>query len=469
MSNLQALQHIDATRQKELIDRREISSLELTRYYIEQIEKKNQNLNAVVYEMFDEALHQVKEGKIFDGPFSGMPFLIKDLNSIKGHPATSGSEMLQNFTPTQDDEIVRRFREAGLVFLGKTNTTEFGFLPTTEPTLFGPTRNPWNTTLSAGGSSGGAAAAVASGMIPFAHASDGGGSIRIPASACGLFGFKPSRGVLPYSMYMNHLSVNHAVTRSVRDSAGLLDVLKGGTSYELYPTLDQSSSFSSSLEKPTQKLRIAYSSDFGGQVEIDQDTRQALNQTVQLLRGLGHEVVEMDPPIDFSNFTKHFMNIWLAAGSVIIDHLGKASGEEPSEKNLEPLSFNVLKEGEKLTAFTYEESRVLIQLEVQKYLSMFREFDVLLSPVMNTTPKTLGSFQSDDIHSMHTTMMEYCSFTQIANVSGQPSMSVPLHWTDEGLPVGMQFTGQIGDDADLFKLASQLENAQPWFHQYKAL
>ncbi|TFB22764.1 amidase [Filobacillus milosensis] len=466
MTLTQTIQSLDALGQKRLIDQGEITPLELTEHYINQIKELNPKLNAVVHPMFEDALAKAENHAKGPGTLNGLPYLIKDLNSVKGHPATNGSKLLKDFIAPESDMLVNRFEQAGLNFLGKTNTPEFGFLPTTEPELFGPTKNPWDLDLSPGGSSGGAAAAVASGMVPFAHASDGGGSIRIPASCCGLFGMKPSRGRMPYAPYIDQLSVNHAVTKSVRDSAALLDILKGGTPTELYPTFNNQEDFLAESQKEPGKLRIAVAPDWGGQVSIDEDSRQAINQTAKLLEDLGHEVESTSPNFDFKTFTEQFIKDWVAGGSVIIKHLGFISGKTPSAENLEAISYDVFKKGTEMTALEYEEARVLLHFEAKKILSIFSSYDMILTPVLNSKPVKTGSLNGTDIDSMYRNMVDYVSFTPIANVTGQPAMSVPLYWTNEGVPIGSHFMGRLGDEATLFQLAHQLEQAQPWMEQY---
>jgi len=468
VGNFEKIQEYDALGQKRLLEEGQVTPLELTEYYIEQINRKNPELNAIVQSMTDDALDHVREESFAEGPFSAMPFLIKDLNPVVGYTATSGSRLLEDYVPGKNDETVERFRRAGLNFLGKTNTSEFGFLPTTEPDLLGPTRNPWDPRRSSGGSSGGAAAAVASGMIPFAHASDGGGSIRIPASACGVFGFKPSRGQLPYSMYMNHLSVNHALTRSVRDSAALLDVLHGEGPGELYPTYQESSFLNATKEHPG-KLRIAVTPDLDGRVSIDEDTNRAFQESVQLMKDLGHDVFEASPQFDFRGFADNFIKVWVAGGAVVIKHLGMVNGQQPGPDNLEPLSYNVYQQGSELSALDYEEARVLLQVESKKLLNFHDQYDVLLTPVLNKLPAPLGSFKQTSPQAMFNNFTDYCSFTPISNVTGQPSMSMPLYWTEEGLPIGTHFTGRLGEDEVLFKLAAQIEREKPWFSKYKEI
>ncbi|MGM8215411.1 amidase [Bacillaceae bacterium W0354] len=467
--NITELKQLDGLGQKELLDKKEITPLELTEHYIEQIQKFNPTLNAVVHTMFDEAINQVKNNQYGDGPLAGMPFLIKDLNAIKGHPNTNGSKLLKDVVAPESDLLVQRYEKAGLVFLGKTNTPEFGFLPTTEPELFGPTKNPWDLERSPGGSSGGAAAAVAAGLIPFAHASDGGGSIRIPATACGLFGLKPSRGMMPYAPYVDHLSINHAVTRSVRDSAALLDVLKGGAPTDNYPTADRGVSFLQAIKEEPRKLKIAYTADFNGKVNIDEETRKAFEHAVDVVKALGHEVVEASPEFNYELMAESFIKVWMATGAVVIKHMGMMVGQEPSTSNLEKLSLSVLEEGKKLTAEEYEEARVFMQMEGQKLLAFHSDYDLLLTPVLSKEPIKTGSLVTEKAYSFLNTFTNYVSFTPIANATGQPAMSVPLYWTENNVPIGAHFTGRIGDDALLFQLAAQLEKEHPWMSQYQKI
>jgi amidase len=472
MSYIDELDKLDGIGIKELLDQNQLSTVEVVKHYIEKIKALNPDLNAVIYTMFDEALRKAEEGSyVQNSPFSGMPTLIKELNDIKGHPATQGSRLLKGNIAKEDDVIVNRLRKAGLLFLGKTNSPEFGFLPTTEPELFGPTKNPWNFERSPGGSSGGAGAAVASGMAPFAQGSDGGGSIRIPASTCGLFGLKPSRGRMPYSDYMNQLSVNHALTRSVRDSAALLDVLSGKGEFDTFPSFNHSEPFLEAIKKQPNKLKVAITTSWNGQAFIDKETQKAVNHTGKLLEALGHDVYDASPKFQFDQFSEDFITVWAASGSIVIKHLGQLAGTEPTVDNLERLSYNLFREGENLTATQYEEARVSLQREARKLLAFHQEYDVLLTPVLNKQPVCLGQLkdQHDPIHDMLDNFTNYCSFTPIANVTGQPSMSLPLYWSEEGFPIGTMLTGRLGDETTLLKLAKQLEEANPWFHHYDEL
>ncbi|MCP8615699.1 amidase [Salirhabdus salicampi] len=454
-----------------LIKQGELSTYDVVQYYIAQIHQLNPLLNAVVHTMFEEAQQVAKHVDYKTSPLAGVPTFIKDLNPVKGHPTTFGSHMLKDYIAKESDEIVKRFQNAGIIFLGKTNTAEFGFLPTTEPQLFGPTKNPWDASLSAGGSSGGAGAAVAAGLAPFAHGSDGGGSIRIPASACGLFGFKPSRGQVPYSDYVNHLSVNHAITKSVRDSAALLDVIQGRGRFDTYPGFKKEHSFLSSVNQPPKKLRIGVTYDWDEKVFVDDETKNSIRHTANLLQSLGHEVDYAAPSFQFEQFAEHFITVWLGSGSVVVKHLGSLAGKELSEEQIERLSFNVYQYGQKLTAFQYEEARIALQQEARKINSYYQSYDLLLSPVLNTTPVSIGFLQDqrDPIHDMLDNFTNYCSFTPIANVTGQPSMSVPLYWSSSNVPIGSMLTGRIGEDHLLFQVASQLERAQPWKKKHQEL
>ncbi|MET3684083.1 amidase [Alkalibacillus flavidus] len=460
------LTQYDGVGLKQLIDQREVTPCEVRQYFAERMKKLNPTLNAVVHTI-PEAIDETESA--VDGPLSGLPFLIKDLNPVKGHPLTNGSALLDGFTAPEDDLFVKRYRKAGLHILGKTNTPEFGFTPVTEPQLFGATYNPWDLTRSPSGSSGGAAAAVASGMVPFAHASDGGGSIRMPASMNGLFGFKPSRGRTAMSPYINQISVNHALTRSVRDSAALLDVIQGGTQADVYPTLPIEQSFLQQLDQYHKPLTIGVSLDWGGQVPVDTDTREAFNEAVKLLTDLGHHVHMIDPPLDFADFTEQFMNVWIASGAVAIDHVGAMVGKTPSEKTLEPLTHEIYEAGQQMDAFTYESSRVRMQVISQQMMQLHDTFDVIVTPVFNQKTFKTGELNPQSIADMTTIMMKHCSFTQLANASGQPAMSVPIYWSNDQLPIGIQFQAGLGHDALLFQLAHQIESAKPWFYRYQQL
>lgn len=465
------IKYQDALGQKSLVDQGHISSLALTDYYIQKIKQYNPMLNAVVHTMFDEAIATAENGDQLTGALSGLPFLIKDLNQVKGHPASSGSKLMEGYIAKEDDIYVERYKNAGLVLLGKTNTPEFGFLPTTDPQYLGPARNPWNLSLSAGGSSGGAAAAVASGMIPFAHGSDGGGSIRIPASCCGLFGLKPSRGRGPYGIYMNDFAVSHALTRSVRDSAALLDVVKGKGAYEGYPSLNEDISFLNEMYKKPRTLKVAIAPDWNQQVSISEENRAAIETTVTLLEELGHDVSYEVPTFDFIQFARDFITIWIASGSVIIKHMGLLAGTIPGEDNLEAVSYDVFRNGNSITALEYEEARVRLQMTSKKALAFHDTYDILVTPVLNGLPAEVGAFdhQKNAIEDMFDTMVNYVSFTQLANVTGQPSMSVPLYWSETNIPIGVQFSGRVGEEETLFQLAAQLEGKKPWIHRYEEI
>ncbi|MFD1019893.1 amidase [Thalassobacillus hwangdonensis] len=465
------LNQIDGIAQKELVDAKKISQAELTTHYIKQIERWNPKLNAVVHTMFDEALEYAEKGINETSTFSGMPFLIKDLNAVKGHPTTSGSKMMRGHISPQDDGFVQRYRSAGLNFLGKTNTPEFGFLPTTESSFLGIAKNPWNQDLSPGGSSGGAGAAVAAGMIPFAHGSDGGGSIRIPASSCGVFGFKPSRGQVPYSPYMNNYGVNHALTRSVRDSAALLDIVRGKGFGEIYPSLPQSESMTAAAERTPGKLKIGITPDWDGRVKVPEEIHASIKHTAKLLEELGHEVEIASPSFDFDAMADYFVKIWMVGGSVVIKHMAAMQGVHPGEDNLETLTHRVFLEGQQFSATDYEEAKVLSEFEAKKFHAFHQKYDILVTPVLNRLPVAHGELAQK--HEPKIDMMynftDYCSFTPIANMTGQPAMSMPLCWTADNVPVGVQFTGRLGEDALLYQLASQIEQAQPWFHRYQQL
>ncbi len=334
---------LDATAQAELVRRKEVKPIELVEGAIERIERVNPQLNAVIMPMFDLA-RKAANGPLPDGPFTGVPFLLKDLTATyAGVPMASGSAFAKDFVPDHDSELVLRHKRAGLIILGKTNTPEFGFLPTTEPHAFGPTRNPWNTNHSSGGSSGGSAAAVASGMVPFAHGADGGGSIRIPASCCGLFGLKPTRARNPLGPdlgdFMSGLHVDHGLTRSVRDSAALLDATCGPDLGDPYFAPPQERAYLEEVGADPGKLRIAFTKQAGEGVAIHPDCVAAVEDAAKLCESLGHNVEET--PVDLSTpASNQAFGVLFSAGDIsTMDHVALLLGREPTRNDVEPLTW----------------------------------------------------------------------------------------------------------------------------------
>ena len=466
LSNELAL--LDATAQAELVRKKEVKPIELIESAIERIERVNPRINAVIRPMYDQA-RSAANGQLPEGPFTGVPFLLKDLlAAYAGVPMASGSAFLSDLIPTHDSELVARYKRAGLVIVGKTNTPEFGILPTTEPALFGPTRNPWDTTRTTGGSSGGSAAAVASGMVPFAHANDGGGSIRIPASCCGLFGLKPTRARNPlgpdFGDMFSGLVAEHAVTRSVRDSAALLDATSGPDVGDPYCAPPPRRPFLQEVGADPGKLRIAFTTTAPSGVQIHPDCINAVNDAVRLCSDLGHQVVEAAPRLDGELMAPMFMTLWSAGCTWTIDGAAAALKRQPTAEQFEPGTWALYQMGLQQSGARYLTALSWIQAASRDVARFMLDYDVWVTPTLGESPLPLGSFDSPPEFPMAgmARAVQFVPFTPVCNMTGQPAMSVPLYWNDQGLPVGTHFAGRFGDEATLFRLAAQLEEARPW-------
>lgn len=462
------LSRLDATAQADLVRRKEVTPLDLVDAAIARIERVNGALNAVVTPMFDRA-REAARAPLPDGPFAGVPFLVKDiLAAVAGVPCTSGSAYLRDHVPDHDSELVARLRRAGFLFVGKTNTPEFGFLPTTEPRLFGACRNPWDATRSTGGSSGGSAAAVAAGMVPVAHANDGGGSIRIPASCCGVFGLKPTRARNPLGPdvgdIMSGMVCEHVVSRSVRDSAAVLDATAGPEPGAPYWAPPQARPYAREVGADPGRLRIALATEAFTGAPVHADCVAAARDAARLCEGLGHEVVEAAPAIDADLFTQAMLVVWVAGAAMTLDGWSYLEGRAPREDEVEPLSWALAKLGRERTAGEYLLSVAYFQIVSREVARFTERFDAWLTPTVAEPPPPLGKFDSEDGNPLGGLFRAgaYAPFTPIANVTGQPAMSVPLYWNPAGLPVGAHFIGRFGDEATLFRLAAQLEAARPW-------
>jgi amidase len=453
---------LDAMALTELILRKEVTPRELVETAIERIEELNPTLNAVVTPMYEQALSAANSPTI-DGPFAGVPFLLKDLlAAYAGVKMTLGSTLFRDFVPDHDSELVARLKRAGLIIVGKTNTPELGILPTTEPRLFGPSRNPWDTSRTTGGSNGGSAAAVAAGIVPMAHANDGGGSIRITASCCGLFGLKPTRARNPlgpdFGDLMSGLVVEHALTRSVRDSAALLDATSGPDSGDPYWAPPSARPFIMEVGADPGKLRIAFTTQTATSVSVHEDCVRAVQDAAALCTDLGHEVVEAAPELDGELIAHVFTVIWSSGCASTLNLLN------PKQDQVEPLTWALYEVGRHYTAADYLQALVTMQRVSRQIADFMVDYDALLTPTLAEPPVPLGSFDSppDDPLKGLRRAEEFVPFTPICNITGQPAMSVPLFWNAEGLPIGTHFIGQFGDEATLFRLASQLEQARPW-------
>lgn len=468
MSKFEEFPFMDATDQAELVRKKQIKPVELVEAAIERIEHLNPKLNAVITPMYEQARDAAK-GELPDGPFRGVPFLLKDLQaSYAGVPLTCGSAFLRDFVPDHDSELVIRLKRAGLVILGKTNAPEFGIVPTTEPVLFGPTRNPWNLDRSPGGSSGGSAVAVASGMVPVAHANDGGGSIRIPASCCGIFGLKPTRARNPLGPdvgdMMGGLVAEHALTRSVRDSAALLDATAGPDVGDPYWAPPRVRPYVEEVGIDPGRLRIAFTVKAATGAKIHPDCVEAVHDAAGLCADLGHEVDEDAPEINGQWLTQAFTTVWSAGCASGIDGLAFLTGRFPKRDLFEPLTWALYEMGQRTTGSAYLLAQAVLQ-QISRQIARFMEkYDIWLTPTLAEPPVPLGTFDAAPDNPMKGfyRAAEYVPFTPVANLTGQPAMSVPLFWNKEGLPVGTHFFGRFGEEGTLFRLAAQLEAARPW-------
>jgi amidase len=468
MGSLDNLADLDATAQAELVRRREVKAAELVEAAIQRIERLNPTLNAVITPMYDEALAAAR-GRAPEGPFAGVPFLLKDLIAeFAGVRMTEGSAFLREFVPNSDSELVARLKRAGLIILGKTNTPELGILPTTEPKLFGPTRNPWDTSRSPGGSSGGSAAAVASSMVPMAHGNDGGGSIRIPASCCGIFGLKPTRGRNPlgpgYGDIMGGLVAEHALTRSVRDSAALLDATSGAGTGDPYWAPPSTRPFLQEVGADPGRLRIAFTVKAATGVPVHETCVKAVGEAAALCADLGHEVEEADLALDGQLITQAFLTVWAAGMAWSVDDWARRTRKQPTAEQFEPLTWGLQEAGRKTQAPTYLMALQDLQRIAREVAAHFVKHDLWLTPTIAEPPVPLGTFDSTAENPMLGLFRAatFVPFTPICNITGQPAMSVPLSWSEAGLPIGTHFIARFGDEATLFRLAAQLERARPW-------
>lgn len=469
---MDAFASLDATAQADLVRRKEVKPLELVDAAIARVERLNPRLNAVIAQWFDEA-RELARGPLPEGPFTGVPFLLKDLiAAYEGKKLTSGSRFFADMVAPHDSELTQRYKRAGLVILGKTNLPEFGIICTTEPQLFGPARNPWNPSYTTGGSSGGSAAAVASGMVAMAHGGDGGGSIRIPASCCGVFGLKPSRGRLPMGPdigdIMHGLVTEHALTRSVRDSAALLDATDGPDVGAPYAAPPKARPYTQEVATAPGKLRIAFTTRTNTGVPVHPECLKAVDDTVKLLTELGHTVVEgsLEVP-DEELLGQTFMTIWSSGVVGALEKLSPLLGRKPTPELFEPLTWALYDVGRQNTAAAYLIAHDAMQHFARTFAWKFVDVDAWLLPTLAEPPVPLGTFDAPPDEPMMPMIraMAFTPFCAIANITGNPAMSVPLHWSADGLPVGVQFIGRFGDEATLFRLAGQLEGARPWAHR----
>ncbi len=465
----------DAMGLAQIIRTKAVSPLELLETAIARIERVNPIVNAVVTTMYDLARKQIDKG-LAAGPLSGVPFLLKDLGLYHpGVPTSSGSRFLADHISNRESTLLSRYRNAGLVFVGKTNVPELGLTVTTESQLWGPCRNPWNLERTSGGSSGGSAVAVATGMVPAAHGSDGGGSIRIPAACCGLFGLKPTRARIPVGPHegesWNGMVTDHVITRSVRDSALLLDIAAGGSPGDPYCAPPHSGSFLNAVEKDPKRLRIAVSTRPPTGAEVDPLCIAAVKDAARLCHELGHHIIETDLEIDPEMLQSATVTIINTNVHAKLTALGQQFNRAVTEENVECMTWLAYEAGRQTSAYDLLKAIESIHGLGRDLARFFESHDMLLTPVLLKPPVYLGYLNTmtpvskDYVKRLY----RFFGFTALFNATGQPAMSVPLYWTPDNLPIGLQFVGRFGDEAGLLQLASQLEKARPWQTRRPAL
>lgn len=459
----------DAVGLAALVAKGEVTASELLDVATARMAEVNPKINAVTRDMTDEA----RKAPTHNGPLAGVPYLLKDLGSAYGGvPMTAGSRLFSKVPSTADSALTRLYKQAGLSIFGKTNTPEFGLWPVTESELLGPARNPWDLSRTPGGSSGGAAAAVAAGIVPAAHASDGGGSIRIPAACCGLFGMKPSRGRVSFSPAGEGwagASIMHAVTRSVRDSAVLLDIScvpQVGDPYFLSPPQRP---YAQEVGRDPGKLRIAI---FDGSLTpggtVDPEVAAAVRDVGKLCESLGHTVEQAALPGDHAAMQAAARLVMGASVVGNVDAELERQGRTLAAGDLEPMTMSVYENGKKASAADYMRAVQVLHAYGRAAASLFETYDVMLTATLGRPAIPIG-YLFEDPAKLLERLFSYMPNTQAFNNSGQPAMNLPLAWSDGGLPIGIQFAAKTGEEGLLFRLAGQLEQARPWFDRIPAL
>jgi amidase len=486
----------DALALAELVRTRQVTPLELVEEAIARIARVQPRLNAFVGELYDRARRDAR-GPLPDGPLAGVPLVVKDLvQPVEGAPFRRGSRLFAATVAAHDSELVRRYRRAGLLLVAKTATPELGLTPYTEPALQGPARNPWNPEHTTGGSSGGSAAAVAAGVVPMGHGGDGGGSIRIPAACCGMFGLKPTRGRTPPGTAgaegWGGLSLDHAITRTVRDSAALLDASRGHAPGSPYDAPPVERPYLEEVGRAPGRLRIALCRTPLLPAQPHADVLAAVDDAARLAASLGHEVEEAAPPLDAAALARSLLTVISVSVALDVAAGEREVGRPAGRDDLELTTRLVAMMGRQATAAQLEQARRELHAVGRTMAEFFARYDVLLTPTLGQPPPRVGALQPHGLERRAQQLVAdlrleavlrvpglvpaiaaktygFIPWTPLANVAGLPSMSVPLWWNADGLPVGSMFTGRFGDEATLFRLAGQLEQARPWRHRRPAV
>jgi amidase len=461
-SSLTEYDGMDAMALAELVQTKQVSPEDLLEQAIARCEALNPIIKAVSQKYYDMARQAIRAG-LPEGPLRGVPFLLKDMGAtMKGTTAWNGSALFQAMPPARvDGALVAAYKRAGVVIFGRTNCSELGISAVTEPEIFGPTRNPWNLELTPGGSSGGSAAAVAAGIVPVAHANDGGGSLRIPASCCGLFGLKPSRGRTswaPGPEGAGGLAVEHVVSKSVRDSALLLDLSSGKEPGDWFWPPRPEGSFAAAALRPPGQLRIAVLHSGIAGTSLDRSCVSAVRQAAELCSSLGHHVEEAAPKADFAHIKAEYLKILFSSLAIVLDSVASSRGKPIEESEVSLDVWWIYRRAQALSGKEYGAALQTLQLFSRTMARFFEKYDVLLLATMGGPPVPIGWIDTAPAEAQERQWPN----TQAFNITGQPAMNVPLHRNERGVPIGVQFAGRYGEDATLLQLAGQLERAQPW-------
>jgi amidase len=476
----------DALGLAELVKKKEIRSADLIEECIARIERVQPKLDCVVWPMYEQARAARPSG----GPFEGVPFLLKDLlQGVRGVPTTSGSKFFRGTIADRDGELYLRYVKAGLVTVAKTATPELGLLPVTETDVHGACRNPWNLDRTPGGSSGGSGAAVAAGIVPMAHGGDGGGSIRIPASCCGIFGLKPTRARTPTGPLSSEgwsgFAIEHVLSRSVRDSAAALDATQGAEPYAPYHAPAMKRPFLEETTREPGRLRIGFHWEPAMLGDVHPDCVAAVKDAAKLLAELGHDVEEVRPQHDREHLTRCFFTVVSANTAAEIDEGARRLGKKARPADFETATWLGAQIGRSFDAATVMLAIRDLQAETRRLTHRLGDYDAILTPTLGCPPLPIGALKPQGLEGkvqelvktfdlraalklpglLERTLKDvfaFIPFTPVANFTGQPSMSVPLFWNAEGMPIGSMLTARFGDEATLFRLAAQLEQARPW-------
>jgi len=462
----------DATGLAALVAKGDVTPLELLETAIARCEAVNPKLNAIIYKDYDNARNAA--AKPARGPFAGVPFLLKDIMGLTATmPTRNGSRFVPPIPWPHDDNLTTRFKNAGLIPFGKTNVPEFGLVATTESKLYGAAHNPWNLAHSTGGSSGGSGAAVAAGIVPIAHANDGGGSIRIPASCNGLVGLKPSRGRISngpdFSESLDGLAIDLVVSKSVRDTATALDIASGTVQGDPYWEPPKPNSFLAAMGTPPKKLRIGYAVKTLDGKPLHADCIAAVETAAKICRALGHEVEEASPALDVQRLVPAFMALWTANLAAIIDTIAMFTSQTPSDASFEGTTWALYEIGKTISGSQYLMAKAALQMAGRTAAQFHQTYDLWLTPTLGKPPLKLGQFNPDERDALKAfaEQSDYVPFTAMQNATGQPAINLPLYWNEAGLPIGTQFVGRFGDEETLLKLSHQIEQANPWAHRYQ--